>query len=417
MSVQRVGRFLLGQALGGRVGTSHFATDAQTGDAVVVRLLSGLLTEPLTDPMSVHRGVDTFQQSFDELRRVQHPNLVPDIEAGEDMGTAYLVREFIKGVSLGQIKVENLSPADSLEIALEISRALAALHNANIVHGDMHPENILITPTEGVKLVDYGMRTIVDRVGAETGGRPNVDISPPRYGGAGPVHYFMEPSRQADLQGLGSVIGGLVGSNPEVATPRIQAMVGHLMAARPVAATLSADDVVGELAAARTRTGRARPLGPSPTPSPPEPGLATEVGEPSDEAAPDRVVNAWFTGDDDIPPLRVGTRYMFRLNIGQPRSEPAGTSRPFREPNFGHHQSLDLLVSLYSHDLEIERATHILTLPRLGDSVPITTTMTPLRAGECRLQVLVSLARELEQLQIVEISVAATSQALIPAGA
>lgn len=123
-----------------------------------------------------------------------------------------------------------------------------------------------------------------------------------------------------------------------------------------------------------------------------------------------RYVNTWFEGEGEtLLPLVVGQAYSFKLYIGARKEEPepGAQTAPFAEPDFGARQELDLLIGLYSEDFSIVRSQHPLVLPRVGPSPEIQTKVTPAHAGACRISIVVSLVRELELLQELEIEVAA----------
>ena len=79
----------------------------------------------------------------------------------------------------------------------------------------------------------------------------------------------------------------------------------------------------------------------------------------------------------------------------------------FVEPDFGGREDLPLLISLYGSDFEIERRRLDLSLPRRGSSEYVQTRVMPLSAKKCKLEIVVSLAIELEVIQICEVEVEA----------
>lgn len=129
-----------------------------------------------------------------------------------------------------------------------------------------------------------------------------------------------------------------------------------------------------------------------------------------DSAAP-RFVNTWFESDEEpVLPLIVGRKTRLFLQIGYRRDDDPGSSTtPFAEPDWGGHDHLDLLVSLYSAELSIEPRQQRLLLPRLGESGTLEFTVTPRAAGACRIRIVVSLARELEILQRLSLEVEAVT--------
>lgn len=114
-------------------------------------------------------------------------------------------------------------------------------------------------------------------------------------------------------------------------------------------------------------------------------------------------------------PLRLGDWHIFKLNIGARRQDFSGTSAPFTEPAFGQQNQQNLLVSFFSEHFEITKRHIDLVLPRAGDTDAIETRLKPIHAGECVLEIVVSLAKELEILQTLEVRVEAIEAAVAAA--
>jgi len=92
--------------------------------------------------------------------RVQHPNvaMIHDFAALPD-GTHYMVWEFIEGENLAQrIKSRGmLPPREAVRLTIQILNGLEAIHRAGVIHRDISPENIMITPEGNVKIIDLGV--------------------------------------------------------------------------------------------------------------------------------------------------------------------------------------------------------------------------------------------------------------------
>jgi serine/threonine-protein kinase len=100
--------------------------------------------------------------------RAQHPNLNAVLGAGEYGGRPYLVTPLLKGLNLrGWLnEIAPLSIPDALIIAIEVTAAVAALHQqARAVHRDIKPENIFLTLEGGVKLLDLGVAKLLETTG------------------------------------------------------------------------------------------------------------------------------------------------------------------------------------------------------------------------------------------------------------
>lgn len=97
------------------------------------------------------------------LAAFQHPSLVSVHTLGEHRGIDYLVMERVYGVSLTQHAVtrwgggEQFTPAEVVQILLPASEGLSVVHRAGLVHRDIKPDNIMLTPVHRVVLMDFGL--------------------------------------------------------------------------------------------------------------------------------------------------------------------------------------------------------------------------------------------------------------------
>jgi hypothetical protein len=105
---------------------------------------------------------ETLQRFQDELRaigRLNHPHIVTIYDGGEEDGTPYLVMEPVEGESLAQLirREAPLPPARSVDIARQISDALAYAHGLGVVHRDVKPQNVLLDKQGRAKVTDFGI--------------------------------------------------------------------------------------------------------------------------------------------------------------------------------------------------------------------------------------------------------------------
>jgi non-specific serine/threonine protein kinase len=115
---------------------------------------------------------------------VNHPNVCQIHEIGEDNGTLFIAMELLEGESLAErLRRGPLSVSDAVSVALGMLAALTALHHRGLVHRDVKPSNVYLTP-HGVKLLDFGLArrdtvTPADVTVALT--QPGFAIGTPRY--------------------------------------------------------------------------------------------------------------------------------------------------------------------------------------------------------------------------------------------
>src|SRR5437773_7278988 len=90
---------------------------------------------------------------------LNHPDGVSVCDTGSDNGTHFIVMEYVQGKTLSEILRDGaaLMPERAVEIAEGVAEALAFAHRAGIVHRDVKPGNIMLTPTGDVKVMDFGI--------------------------------------------------------------------------------------------------------------------------------------------------------------------------------------------------------------------------------------------------------------------
>jgi len=107
------------------------------------------------DPLAVER----FRREMEAVGRVQHEQIVQAHDAGTDAGVHYLVMDYVEGYDLSSV-VSRLGPlrvADACEIVRQVSTALQYADDRDLVHRDVKPSNLMLTPGGQVKLLDLGL--------------------------------------------------------------------------------------------------------------------------------------------------------------------------------------------------------------------------------------------------------------------
>jgi serine/threonine-protein kinase len=137
----------------GGMGTVYRAIDRELEDEVALKVL-------LPDAFDEGSGAaQTLKQEIRLARKITHRNVVRTHDLGEAEGVRFLTMEFVPGTTLRDILdrrgVVALGPG--LQIAKQLCRGLAAVHEAGIVHRDIKPPNIMVLPNGVVKLMDFGI--------------------------------------------------------------------------------------------------------------------------------------------------------------------------------------------------------------------------------------------------------------------
>ncbi len=108
--------------------------------------------------------VERFRREARSVAKLSHPHIVTVIDRGEDEGRQYIVFEYIDGENLKQL-IERTGPLPTrraVELAITIADALAFAHENGLVHRDVKPQNVLLSPDGDVKVTDFGIARSLD---------------------------------------------------------------------------------------------------------------------------------------------------------------------------------------------------------------------------------------------------------------
>jgi eukaryotic-like serine/threonine-protein kinase len=211
------GRFEIGERLGkGAMGEVYRALDKRLKRSVALKRLSPSLR---SDPLYRKR----FQQEAERASAFSdaHAASVYDVIENED--ELFLVMELVEGQTLRQ-RLQTIVPVNEfLNIGIECAEALEAAHRCGLVHCDIKPENIMLSTSGQVKILDFGVAkhlprsdqsSTIDRSGA-SGGTPAY-MSPE-------VLLERTPDHRADIFSLGVVLyEGLAGHHPFASASYVQ---------------------------------------------------------------------------------------------------------------------------------------------------------------------------------------------------
>jgi serine/threonine-protein kinase len=154
------GRYRLMQMLGrGGMGCVWQAFDERLQRAVAVKIL---------DPAQSDAGQGRVEARA--LAQLNHPRIANVFDYGEDEGRPYLVMELVRGRSLTAILARGpLSWSAACAAGAHVASALAAAHERGVVHRDVKPGNIMVTPL-GAKLIDFGISAVQGEAETEANG-------------------------------------------------------------------------------------------------------------------------------------------------------------------------------------------------------------------------------------------------------
>jgi serine/threonine protein kinase len=135
---------------------------------------------------------------------LDHPNVVPLYEAGEQDGTVYIVTRWVNGTELGTLIHRDgpLAPDRAARFAAQIAAALGVAHEQGLIHRDVKPSNVIVTPEDHVYLTDFGLAKRAETEAGLTAADQvlgTVDyVAPEQIEGS-------EPDARSDVYSLGCV--------------------------------------------------------------------------------------------------------------------------------------------------------------------------------------------------------------------
>ena len=163
------GRFVFRRVLGrGGFGITYAAEDRRLHRDVAIKELcfggatriGGVLVPPAHEAEAFATAKERFLREAAVLGRFSHPNVVRVYESFEEAGTAYLVMELLEGQTLHRMLVDRGGPlpeANAVEIAVRCADALSTLHRSGVLHRDLNPTNVVVTPEGRVVVIDFGL--------------------------------------------------------------------------------------------------------------------------------------------------------------------------------------------------------------------------------------------------------------------
>ena len=230
---EHFGPYRLDELIGrGGMGEVHRAFDTVRKRTVALKRLRPAL---VADPEFQAR----FRAESELAARLRSAHVIPIHDYGEIDGRLYIDMRLVDGEDMGDRLAGRgpLAAADVVDVLGQIAGALDAAHAAGLVHRDVKPSNILLSPTDGVSgrdfayLVDFGIARSADGTGALTGSGPIVGtvdyMAPERFERNSPDH-------RVDVYALACVMfEALTGSKPFVTDSLAGLLYSHLNAPPP----------------------------------------------------------------------------------------------------------------------------------------------------------------------------------------
>jgi hypothetical protein len=174
--------------------------------------------------------VQSFMKEARSAGKVTHENIMGSIDVGESNGRYYFVMEYVQGETLFRlIKQQKTIPeAKALDIARQVARGLRHAFAQGLIHRDIKPQNILVTPEGQAKVCDFGLATELKSDDAQLGENEENVHTTPAY--ASPEQCRAEPlDHRTDMYSLGvTLYEMLAGRRPFVAATPRELMTKHV---------------------------------------------------------------------------------------------------------------------------------------------------------------------------------------------
>jgi eukaryotic-like serine/threonine-protein kinase len=248
---ETIGPYKILRLLGrGGMGEVYLAEDSRLARKVALKILPSEVSEHLD-------RLRRFEREARAISALNHPNIITIFEVGEANGLRFLAMEYVKGPTLRQMFSRSRLPLGQVvEIATQITTALAAAHEAGIVHRDIKPENIMVRPDGLVKVLDFGLA----KLGEQWPGTAPSSISIPGIILGTPS--YMSPEQacgrsigpSSDIFSLGVVMYELIAGSAPFRGPSSSEIIAKILTTQPQALAEIAPETPPELEAIIARS-------------------------------------------------------------------------------------------------------------------------------------------------------------------
>ena len=244
MTSEHISHYRIVQKLGaGGMGEVYLAEDTQLDRQVAIKFLP---PESAADEQARRR----LLREAKAAAKLDHPNICSIYEVGEEDGRSFIAMQYVEGETLSaRIERKPLDLLDALHIAVQVADALADAHSRGIIHRDIKPQNIMITPRGQIKVMDFGLAKVISERGElESRGDTQILLTEPGLI-LGTIPY-MSPEQvrgesldvRSDIFSFGSVLYEIVsGHQPFVSESTATTITAILMRDPPPLARYSSD--------------------------------------------------------------------------------------------------------------------------------------------------------------------------------
>jgi non-specific serine/threonine protein kinase len=222
---RRISHYDVGELLGsGGMAEVYRATDQRLRRRVALKFLRAFPDEALRQRLL---------REAQAAALLDHPNICTIFEVDEtEDGDIFIAMAYYDGETLDRTLAHGpLAPGRAIAIAVQAGRGLAAAHDELVVHCDVKPGNLLLTRTDTVKILDFGIARPLRDAGEGTGGEV---FGTPGY--MAPEQLRREPvDQRTDIWGLGAVLYEMLTGVPPFRADDVAALVNAVLTSQPAA--------------------------------------------------------------------------------------------------------------------------------------------------------------------------------------
>jgi serine/threonine-protein kinase len=234
----------------GGMGQVYLAEDVRLGRRLALKILS-------PNAMSEEHRIRRLEREARSISALNHPNIITIYDTGEARGLRFIATEFIDGATLRTILGRSrLEIHHALDIAMQVTQALAAAHAAGVVHRDLKPENVMVRADGYVKVLDFGLAKLSDQaLRAHAAGLPTHELETGEGVVMGTVSYMApeqargeETDARADVFALGVLLYEMLAGEPPFTGPTAADVMVALLLQQPTPLTdvpFDLDRIVG----------------------------------------------------------------------------------------------------------------------------------------------------------------------------
>src|SRR4051794_30284560 len=163
----RLGRYEIRSLIGeGGMGEVYLAHDRQLERTVALKILNESFAAD-------YERMRRFIQEAKTTSTLNHPNILTVHEVGRMDSVHFIATEFINGITLRErLKRGRMDVREAIDVALQVAAALNAAHAAGIIHRDVKPENIMLRTDGYVKVLDFGIAKLVEKLETNQAAEP-----------------------------------------------------------------------------------------------------------------------------------------------------------------------------------------------------------------------------------------------------